>query len=816
MKNNFSELDYKKQELNCGVNVVPVLAYLEDLYGRKKMIEIVESLGLPVSFLMVKSNWISFNYYNLLLEKLVAVTKDEKAPYKVPFSMNKPQTFLKDLILATYSSLFLGSPKKIYKLIFSKYIYKRYTKIGDFSIRSSTRNSIVIEYKLLDGYKQHKLNCLAIQGYMSLGTLGCGLPPAKVEHNHCAADDKDSCIYKIEWEKRKRPNNYLWILLLLSIVSIELFLFNNTFDIKDVIITSLGIISMFLVVKTLHYMIRSKQAEIFNYERNNSVLDAMEKIEKDYNEILNTKIKLEARNKYLTIINDINKSIVEENIFDSLTKKVGEILLTDIEFTEYLYFKINLKENIFTLQHNMIKEGKNKIYNKDLNNLNLKISNREYLELKKLKFKIYNTELIKSINFKSIEMKKWLENKENKNLYFIPIEIPGIYTGFYILSGDIKLDISHELIELLLQNISGQLKIAYLKIYSRYVIENILSSIPATVLIFNVDDYKIKYVNNMFFTSYPKNQKIKNESDVIGKNLFSILAFDDASIKNVSKIIDNLLIGKNIEIYEINIGSMVFEYSLFTIPQYMEGVEKPLIGIILTDVTEAKYFQQKLLINEKLLALGRVASGIAHEINNPLYGVLASAEDIADNGNLDKETKKNAEEMIEHIMHISNVIRDLSSYSKTLRKESYSDVDINKVIDESLTLVKYSFNFAEIEIVKKTSSLPTIKASKGEIQQIFINLFNNAIHAMDEEGKLTIATEYKDNCIIVEITDTGEGILEENIPYIFNLFFTTKNPGEGTGQGLHIVKKIVKMYNGKIEVKSKVGVGTTFTVKFEV
>ena len=87
---------------------------------------------------------------------------------------------------------------------------------------------------------------------------------------------------------------------------------------------------------------------------------------------------------------------------------------------------------------------------------------------------------------------------------------------------------------------------------------------------------------------------------------------------------------------------------------------------------------------------------------------------------------------------------------------------------------------------------------------------------MDEEGKLTIATEYKDNCIIVEITDTGEGILEENIPYIFNLFFTTKNPGEGTGQGLHIVKKIVKMYNGKIEVKSKVGVGTTFTVKFEV
>jgi len=261
---------------------------------------------------------------------------------------------------------------------------------------------------------------------------------------------------------------------------------------------------------------------------------------------------------------------------------------------------------------------------------------------------------------------------------------------------------------------------------------------------------------------------------------------------------------------------MVFEYSLFTIPQYMEGRKNPLIGIILTDVTEAKYFQQKILINEKLLALGRVASGIAHEINNPLYGVLASAEDIADNENLDQKTKKNAEEMIEHIMHISNVIRDLSSYSKTLRKESYSDVDVNKVINESLTLIKYSFNFAEIEIVKKTSSLPMIKASKGEIQQIFINLFNNAIHAMDDEGKLTIETKYKNKNIIVEITDTGKGILKKDIPFIFNLFFTTKNPDEGTGQGLHIVKKIVNMYNGKIEVKSKIGIGTTFIVKFKV
>ena len=234
MKNNFSELNFKKQELNCGVNVIPILTYIEDLYGKNKMIKIIESLGLPVSFLINKSNWVSFDYYSLLLKKLVEVTKDEKAPYKVPFSMSKPQAIVKDIFLASYASIFLGSPKNIYKLIFSKYFYKRYTKIGDFEVLSSKLNSITIKLTLKEGYKQQKFNCLAIQGYMSVGTLGCGLPPAEVVHEHCAVEGKDSCIYIIKWEKRKRSKTYLWLLFFLSAISTEIFLYNSVFDIKDI------------------------------------------------------------------------------------------------------------------------------------------------------------------------------------------------------------------------------------------------------------------------------------------------------------------------------------------------------------------------------------------------------------------------------------------------------------------------------------------------------------------------------------------------------------------------------------------------------
>ena len=188
-------------------------------------------------------------------------------------------------------------------------------------------------------------------------------------------------------------------------------------------------------------------------------------------------------------------------------------------------------------------------------------------------------------------------------------------------------------------------------------------------------------------------------------------------------------------------------------------------------------------MNEKLLALGKVASGIAHEINNPLYAILANAEEIADSKNIPDKIKKYADDMIDYVMNVSDIIRDLSSYSKTLRKEDQDDIDLNVVIEESLKLVKYSSNFLQIKVKKNLKNLPTIKATKGEMQQVFINLFNNAIHAMKGNGILTVNSDYIDNeTILIEITDTGTGIKEEYKPKIFELYFTTNPIGKGTGR----------------------------------
>jgi signal transduction histidine kinase len=436
------------------------------------------------------------------------------------------------------------------------------------------------------------------------------------------------------------------------------------------------------------------------------------------------------------------------------------------------------------------------------------------MDIKKLGHSFTLSDIENNKDFDSYDFMKWLTDTKKKKYYTLTIEMPNIlYLGFFLFTSNSELNISNDLVNSLFESISNLLQIGHEKITSRYLIENILSSIPDNVLIFDYENFQIRYVNDMFVETFSKDKK-KKKSDMVGSDFFTILPFDAVSRKNIASIMENAVAKGISDVHELNLGTNIFEYSLFNITQF--GHDQRLIGIILTDVTEAKYFQQKLLLNEKLLALGKVASGIAHEINNPLYAVLANAEEIAENKNLSEDIRDYADEMIDHVMNVSNIIRDLSTYSKTLRKEISDEIDINSVINESLKLVRYGSNFLEIDVETNLSSLSMINAAKGEIQQIFINLFNNAIQAMKGKGILQVSSEFIKNNIIIKITDSGCGIEKDIIKNIFDLYFTTKSPGEGTGQGLHIVKKIISMYNGTINVKSEVGKGTTFTIVFNI
>jgi PAS domain S-box-containing protein len=241
-----------------------------------------------------------------------------------------------------------------------------------------------------------------------------------------------------------------------------------------------------------------------------------------------------------------------------------------------------------------------------------------------------------------------------------------------------------------------------------------------------------------------------------------------------------------------------------------------LISVIeyVKDITEEQKLQEQLIQSEKLAGIGILASGIAHEINNPLSGVIGMAE-IA----LEEEDPSKKREYLNDILtcgqRIGEIVKGLKSYSRAAKSDDLSPIDLNHVLRESLKMVRLAIKPTSVEVIEKFQPIKKIQANAGEIQQVFTNLITNAFQAMNGKGgRLVLFTRSLKDYAEVRVSDNGMGIPQKCISQIFDPFFTTKNLGEGTGLGLNIVYRIVTKYEGTIDVESKEQVGTTFTIKF--
>ena len=170
--------------------------------------------------------------------------------------------------------------------------------------------------------------------------------------------------------------------------------------------------------------------------------------------------------------------------------------------------------------------------------------------------------------------------------------------------------------------------------------------------------------------------------------------------------------------------------------------------------------------------------------------------------------------MVMPTMDASNIVRGLSSYSRSPRDGEADAFELGAVIENSLKMARHSAPLSSIRIVSQLHKDCFINAGKGEIQQVFINLIINAIHAMGDSGRLTLRCWKEDDSVKASVEDTGCGIKEADLGNIFDPFFTTKPVGEGTGLGLYVAYGIVTRHRGVIDVESKEGKGTAFTLKF--
>jgi len=230
---------------------------------------------------------------------------------------------------------------------------------------------------------------------------------------------------------------------------------------------------------------------------------------------------------------------------------------------------------------------------------------------------------------------------------------------------------------------------------------------------------------------------------------------------------------------------------------------------LIQDVTEIKKMEEQIIHSEKLASIGRLAAGIAHEIGNPLTSIFSFVQILREMEE-DEFKKESLETIYFHINRISEILKQLSGFSKMPAGEP-KKCQANDILETSINLIQYDKKAKNISIVKEFSEpLPEVVLDGNHLSQVFVNLTLNAIDAMPEGGTLTVRSMVKGDDVIVEFEDTGMGIPKEDLPKIFDPFYTTKE--KGTGLGLAVSYNIIKKMNGTLIVESESGRGTIFRI----
>ena len=241
---------------------------------------------------------------------------------------------------------------------------------------------------------------------------------------------------------------------------------------------------------------------------------------------------------------------------------------------------------------------------------------------------------------------------------------------------------------------------------------------------------------------------------------------------------------------------------------------------ILGGARKLEMARERLILEEKMATIGRLAAGVAHEINNPLSIIIAKIGYLksldAGSPEYAEQVRKDIDKFEKHLMRISGIANALLSFARQ-SSETKAAISFPKILDETLLFIQNELKRNNIELVKKfqTQSM-AFEGSPGEFQQVFLNLISNAIDAMKEHGKGTLTVAYEEGKDVqrVKIEDTGVGIPEAVRPLVMEPFFTTKGLGKGTGLGLSISFGIVAKHGGVLSFSSKEGKGTTFSLTF--
>ncbi len=352
---------------------------------------------------------------------------------------------------------------------------------------------------------------------------------------------------------------------------------------------------------------------------------------------------------------------------------------------------------------------------------------------------------------------------------------------------------------------------------SKHLHEVILDVLPHAVLV--LDEELRVVMCNLGCESL----LLKSVGEIKGKELSKIISHKDLQDQARGVLQNREATTKSVELH-LDIekgGSKILRATATTL--HTEDVKSSLCLIVLEDITQQVQLEEQLMQSEKLAGMGLLARSIAHEVGNPL-SIIASTLQYIENALVDtgnQNFREPVQIIMDNIHQMHTLLRSLSDFTGS-KQSQFESCDLNRILSQLLTFISREAELHNVSIHQEfDEGIPSCQARSGEIKQLFLNLFKNAIEAMPQGGKLCVKMHLapKDGArnpdeVLVEISDTGKGISKADMQYIFRSFYST-NP-KGTGLGLSFCRRVAEEHGGEISVKSQVGKGTTFIVTLPI